>query len=117
MPARSFFQSAKKRRQGQRRSAQLTASVTDHSAPAGDGVHQVAQPGEVAGVEQRLVTPEEVAAFLGVPVRQVYKLVHHSHLPFRRVGRLMRFNQAEVDAWSRPGSEAGHGLRLVRGRG
>ena len=51
-----------------------------------------------------LLDVHEVAAYLGVSERFVYKHVAEGSLPSHRVGRALRFQAAEIDAWL----EAGH---------
>ncbi len=53
-----------------------------------------------SGTREPLASLEEVAAFLGVPVRTVYDWRYRSEgPPGIRVGRHLRFRWADVDAW------------------
>jgi excisionase family DNA binding protein len=46
-------------------------------------------------------TASEVAAYLHLPSRTaVYRLVREHDLPYRSVGRQLRFVKAEIDVWS-----------------
>lgn len=50
----------------------------------------------------QLATPQEVAAFLRVPLSFIYKRTGPAAsdpIPHRRVGRLLRFDLAEVQEW------------------
>lgn len=47
----------------------------------------------------RLLSVDEVAAFLGVQRDTVYKWIGRHGLPARKVGRLWKFRQGEVDQW------------------
>jgi excisionase family DNA binding protein len=51
---------------------------------------------EVTG---RLLTPEDVATRLGVSPSWVRKRAQAGVLPYRRVGRQLRFIAREIDAW------------------
>jgi excisionase family DNA binding protein len=52
-----------------------------------------------------LMTVVEVARWLRVHQRTVYRLVRQEDLPHVRVGRGLRFTRAEVEAWMRRRSE------------
>ncbi len=55
----------------------------------------------------RLLSVDEVATFLGVQRDTVYKWIERHGLPARKVGRLWKFRQDEVDQWfnRQPGRE------------
>lgn len=47
-----------------------------------------------------LATPEDVAAYLGVPVKTLYQWRHRRTGPqVHKVGRHLRYRWQEVDAW------------------
>lgn len=48
---------------------------------------------------QRLLSADEVAAFLGVKRDTVYKLIDRNGLPALKVGRLWKFRQDQVNEW------------------
>lgn len=51
-------------------------------------------------VPDRLLTPEEVAAFLGIPVKTLYQWRYKGVGPHGvRIGRHVRYRQREVEAW------------------
>jgi excisionase family DNA binding protein len=53
--------------------------------------------------ETPILTSRQVAIRLGVPVRELYRLVEGGHLVAYRVGRDLRFRPDDVDAYrSRP---------------
>jgi excisionase family DNA binding protein len=61
------------------------------SAPAyhpSDGVH--------AG---RLLKPEEAAERLNVSLRFIRRLCHERRLPYTKVGKFVRFDADELEAW------------------
>ena len=48
----------------------------------------------------RLMTTEEVAAYLGYAVQTIYNKVRAKELPVRRIGgRSLRFRVSEIDRW------------------
>lgn len=49
--------------------------------------------------EQRLLTPLEVAAYLAVNPKTVYRLLKDRRLPAYRVGGQWRFKRELIDAW------------------
>lgn len=48
---------------------------------------------------ERLLSADEVAAFLGVKRDTVYKLIDRNGLPALKVGRLWKFRQDHVNEW------------------
>jgi excisionase family DNA binding protein len=57
---------------------------------------------DVDSVRQDVMTKEEVAAFLRVEPSTVYELTRKRSrhpLPFRRVGKYLRFSRTEVERW------------------
>jgi excisionase family DNA binding protein len=50
-------------------------------------------------IDERWLSVDDVAAYLGIRRGTVYKWVERSGLPSRKVGRLLKFRRAEVDAW------------------
>lgn len=116
MAARRFFASAEKRAQRPRRAPKVRTAVADHAAPAGDLVDQTAQPPQV-GTCEPLLDVAGAARFLGLSVKAVYQHVYRNHLPIRRVGRLLKFDQRELEAYTRRHREPESGwaaMRLVR---
>ena len=57
--------------------------------------------------EQRLLKPEEAAQMLGVSIHTLYGWTSSRKVPFRKVGRLLRFNGPELEAWTRQGASRG----------
>lgn len=49
---------------------------------------------------ERLLTVKEAATFLAVKKRTIYAWVSERRIPFRRAGRLLRFDRVELDAWA-----------------
>jgi excisionase family DNA binding protein len=47
----------------------------------------------------RWLSVDDVAAYLGIRRGTVYKWVERFGLPARKVGRLLKFKRSEIDAW------------------
>lgn len=54
------------------------------------------------GQGSRMLTLDELCEWLNITERHVRKLVERDAIPYRKVGRLLRFPEAEVDEWSHP---------------
>lgn len=48
---------------------------------------------------QRLLTPEEVAEYLGVKVSTIYQWTHQEFIQQVKLGRFVRFKHEEVGKW------------------
>src|SRR5262245_47760530 len=53
-----------------------------------------------------LLTVKEVAAYLAVNDRSIYLWIKNKNFPVRKVGDDLRFDLAEVEAWTRPETNA-----------
>jgi excisionase family DNA binding protein len=58
-------------------------------------------------LNKRLLTVTEAAAFLAVKPRTIYAWVAERRIPYRKVGRLLRFDQTELRAWSEAQAKVG----------
>ncbi len=45
------------------------------------------------------LTIDQVAKKLQVPTSWVYERTRHHRIPFRKMGKYLRFNEAEIDQW------------------
>jgi excisionase family DNA binding protein len=54
----------------------------------------------------RWLSVEEIAAHLGVNRDTIYKWIDRKQMPAHKVGKLWKFQQAEVDQWVRAGRAA-----------
>ena len=55
---------------------------------------------EPAEIGRRLLSPNEVAAFLGVPLQTIYRWRYrHEGPPGYRVGRHLRYRATDVEQW------------------
>jgi excisionase family DNA binding protein len=50
------------------------------------------------------LTAQEAADLLRVQRRSLYRLVQQQRIPYRRVGRAIRFERNELLAWTQPKS-------------
>lgn len=56
--------------------------------------HQPAQP-----IRPRLVSIQDCGLYLGLSVHTLYTMVSQRRIPFVKVGRLVKFDLALLDAW------------------
>jgi excisionase family DNA binding protein len=49
-----------------------------------------------------MLTLGELCSWLNITERHARKLVERDAIPYRKVGHLLRFPEAEVDEWCRP---------------
>lgn len=49
--------------------------------------------------ETVLLTVKELAAYLNMKVSTLYSYVEHKQIPHIRIGKLVRFNLQQIDAW------------------
>lgn len=59
-----------------------------------------------------LMTLEELADYLRVTRKTIYRLTERHGIPSTRVGRLWRFDKGEIDAWLR-GNSSGLAARIL----
>ena len=58
-------------------------------------------------MEDRWLSVEEIAAYLGINQDTVYKWITRKQLPAHKLGRLWRFRREEVDTWVRHNDNPG----------
>lgn len=54
--------------------------------------------------QDRWLSVEEIAVHLGVKPDTIYKWLAAKKIPAHKVGRLWKFDKAEIDAWVKSGS-------------
>lgn len=54
-------------------------------------------------MEDRWLSVDEIAAYLGVKRDTIYKWIERKSMPAKKVGRLWKFNKDEVNEWVRSG--------------
>ncbi len=57
-------------------------------------------------MEDRWLSVDEIAAYLGIKRDTVYKWIADKRMPAHKVGRLWKFRKEEVDKWVRQGGAA-----------
>lgn len=55
-------------------------------------------------MDDRWLSVDEIAAYLGVKRDTIYKWIIRRGMPARKVGRLWKFRKSEVDRWIESGS-------------
>lgn len=50
-------------------------------------------------VSRKLLTVNEVSAYTGLAPDTIYTMVSQRRIPFVKVGRLVKFDQAMLEAW------------------
>ncbi len=50
-------------------------------------------------MEDRWLSVDEIAAYLGIKRDTVYKWISERNMPGHKIGRLWKFNKQEVDEW------------------
>ncbi|MDD4272681.1 MAG: helix-turn-helix domain-containing protein [Desulfobacter postgatei] len=58
-------------------------------------------------MEDRWLSVEEIAQYLGVSKDTVYTWINKKKMPAHKVGRLWKFKKDEVDIWVRDGKASG----------
>lgn len=51
------------------------------------------------GIEDRLLTPEEAATYLGYKPGTIYNKANRGEIPHVKLGRALRFRLSELDRW------------------
>jgi len=57
-------------------------------------------------MEDRWLSVDEIAAYLGIKRDTVYKWISEKQMPAHRMGRLWKFRKDEVDEWVKSGGAA-----------
>ena len=60
----------------------------------------------VSNLEERLVSLEEIAKYLGVSKDTIYLWISNKELPAYKIGRLWKFKISEIDEWVKSGKAA-----------
>jgi len=58
-------------------------------------------------MEDRWLSVDEIAVYLGVKRDTVYKWIDRKNMPAHKAGRLWKFRKEEVDDWVRSGAASG----------
>ena len=60
------------------------------------------RPETPSGQGTRMLTLDELCEWLNITERHARKLIERNAIPYRKVGRLLRFVESEIEEWSRP---------------
>ena len=63
---------------------------------------------------QVIFTLDELAAYLKVGKRTLYRLAAHGEIPAFKVGGTWRFRQSEIDQWITDQTQAGRKKEVIR---
>ncbi|NQU41505.1 MAG: helix-turn-helix domain-containing protein [Lentisphaerae bacterium] len=58
-------------------------------------------------MEDRWLSVDEVAVYLGIKRDTIYKWIERKNMPGKKVGRLWKFKKAQIDEWINAGQAAG----------
>ena len=58
------------------------------------------------GKGARMLALDELCEWLNITERHARKLVERDAIPYRKVGHLLRFPEAEIEEWSHPARHA-----------
>lgn len=50
-------------------------------------------------INHKLLTTEEVAGYFGLKVSRIKSMVFYKQIPIIKIGRLVRFEKAQIDEW------------------
>lgn len=64
-------------------------------------------------LEDRWLSVDEIAAYLGIKRDTVYKWIENKSMPSHKVGRLWKFRKEEIDEWVKAGEAAEQPKRKV----
>lgn len=74
-------------------------------------IHDRSRDQDRGDVMEKLLSVEQVADFLGVPVNTLYQWRHKGTGPTAfRVGRFLRYDPADVRAWLEANAGVAHGV-------
>ncbi|MFO7740633.1 MAG: helix-turn-helix domain-containing protein [Desulfatiglandaceae bacterium] len=54
-------------------------------------------------MEDRWLSVDEIAAYLGIKRDTVYRWISERNLPGHKIGRLWKFQKEEIDGWVKSG--------------
>ena len=50
-------------------------------------------------INHKLLTTEEVAGYFGLKASRIRSMVFYKQIPIIKIGRLVRFEKAQIDEW------------------
>jgi len=83
---------------------QALPEQTDSSIDSKTGFDMRREPRRLESMmEDRWLSVDEIAAYLGIKRDTVYKWIAEKQMPAHRMGRLWKFRKEEVDEWVKSG--------------
>ena len=65
----------------------------------------------------KLLTPQEIAEYLGVQPSTIYQWTHEGFIPYVKIKNLVRYRQNDIDKWIEDRATDGRRMRKVDVRG
>jgi len=62
---------------------------------------------------EKLLTPQEVADYLGVKKSTIYQWTHQEYIPHVKLGKLVRFRLKDIDEWLERKTVSGRTSRSI----
>jgi excisionase family DNA binding protein len=50
-------------------------------------------------VSRKFLTVKEVSGYIGIATDTIYTMVSQRRIPYVKVGRLVKFDQSDLDSW------------------
>lgn len=66
------------------------------------------------GQGSRMLSLTELCEWLNITERHARKLVERNAIPYRKIGHLLRFPEAEIEEWSHPDRKPGRSSDIQR---
>lgn len=66
-------------------------------------------------MENRWLSVDEIAEYLGVKRDTIYKWIHERDMPAHRIGRFWKFKKEQVDQWVECGAAADTSYSAILG--
>jgi len=61
----------------------------------------------------KLLTPDQIAEYLGVRKSTIYQWTHEGYIPYVKLGKFVRFKEHEVKDWILAHSSKGRNCRRL----
>ena len=61
----------------------------------------------------KLLTPQQIADYLGVKTSTIYQWTHQGFIPHVKLGRCVRFRSADIEKWVEKRAESGRMRRSM----
>jgi len=61
----------------------------------------------------KLLTPDQIAEYLGVRKSTIYQWTHEGYIPYVKLGKFVRFKESNVERWLEKRSTEGRARRHI----